>query len=111
MSDGTAKVYPCIVYADNSNKLLIASNTSVVLDESNNFKSEFSINASNISENRPLIVAFIVEGSTAATTITSTNNQFFYAYTSSVAQKWTKETDLIGLGLNEYYSDNAYTVM
>jgi len=107
--DSTATVYPCILYADGSS-YYIRSSATIVLEEANNYTSEFNVSASGISENAPLAVAFIVENSSTTTTISSTNNRFFYSYNSSVAQEWTSANDLPGLGLSNFGSD-AYTVL
>lgn len=112
-SDGAATVYPCILYVNsNDNKLYIKNNTTVVLDESNGFSAEFSFTAFGIKESLPLEVGYIVEGCNTATTttITASEQKFFYSYTTSVAEKWTSDNNLPGLGVEEYNQDQSYIV-
>jgi len=108
-SNGAATVYPCILYL-RSNSFYIKSNAKVVLDETNNYTSEFNVSAQGIDGNAVLAIDFLVENSEASTTITSTNNQFYYSYTSLIAQEWSSESDLPGLGLSNFRS-GRYTVL
>lgn len=109
-SDSTATVYPCILYLSGST-FYIANNVKVVLDETNNYTSEFHVAArQGINKNAVLAVAFLVENSSTTTTVTSTNNKFFYSYTSLIAQEWSSENDLPGLGLSNFRS-GTYTVL
>lgn len=107
-SNSDATVFPCIVY-HNGNGLYIANNITVILNEANGYTSDFNVRASGIQDGYPIMVAFLVENSSSETTITSTNNQFYYSYETTIAQEWTSENDLPGLGLNGF-SYGTYTV-
>lgn len=107
-SDGDATVYPCIVYYNGSG-LYIANNITVILNETNGYTSDFNVSAYGIQEGYAIMVAFLIEDSTSETTITSTDNQFYYSYETTIAQEWTSENDLPGLGLNGF-SYGTYTV-
>ena len=107
-SNGNATVYPCIIY-HNGSGLYIANNTTVTLNETNGYTSDFNVSASGIQDGYAIMVAFLIEDSTSETTIASTNNQFYYSYETAIAQEWSSEGDLPGLGLNGF-SSGTYTV-
>lgn len=107
-SNGNADVYPCIIY-HNGNGLYIKDNITINLNESNGFTSDFTVTSTGIQDGYPIMVAFLVENSTPETTITATNNQFWYSYTTVVAQEWNSDNDLPGLGLAEF-GQGRYTV-
>lgn len=107
-SDGTASVYPCIVYY-NGNGLYVANQSSVQLNESNGYTADFSVSASGIQKGNAIMVAFIIENSSSDRTITSTGNQFSGSCVTHIAQEWTSENDLPGLGLSGF-DYGAYTV-
>lgn len=107
-SSGDATVLPCVVYY-NGNGLYIANNTTISLNEANGYSSDFNVSASGIQDGCAIMVAFLIEDSSSEITITSTNNQFYYSYETTVAQEWTAENDIPGLGLNGF-SYGTYTV-
>lgn len=113
-SDGYAEVIPCIVYLnDYDSQWYIMGSATIVLDENNGYNSDFNVSVVNegISNGLPLSLAFLVKNSSTETTITSSENEFSYIYRGIVAQKWTEETDLPGLGLCNLNSTYAYTAL
>lgn len=108
-SDGDATVIPCIIF-HNGNGLYIANSTTVILDEDNGYSSDFNVSASGIQDGNPIMIAFLIKDSSSETTITSTDNQFYYSYETTVAQEWTSENDLPGLGLSGF-DYGTYTVV
>lgn len=107
-SDGNATVYPCIVYF-NGNEYFIANNSVLELNETNGFTSDFYVESTGIQAGYPILVAFVVENSSSETTIKSTNNQFYYAYNSLIAEEWNAESGVPGLGL-EGFEHGTYVV-
>lgn len=111
VSSDYAQVYPCIIYYDNES-FIIMNNSMVILSEENEFTSDFNVSIINdVSQDEILFVGFIIENSSQQTTISSTNNNFFCVNRSVVAQKWSENIDLPGLGLNELDTVNKYTVL
>lgn len=109
-SNGNATVYPCITYYDaNKNANYILSDTIVSLNEENGYTADFNVSATPYQEGYPLSIAFIIENSDEDTIISCSNNQFFYSFETLIAQEWSSENDLPGLGLNNL-DHGRYTV-
>lgn len=97
---------------------VIVSNNSIVameefdLNESNNFSLDFSLSYDCKYQGRPLYMAFgLIEG-TEGTSVTASNLKFYIKDYALVAEKWTPESNLPGLGLdNEYEEEMYYTVI
>ena len=107
-SNGEITVLPCILYYT-ENGLSIANNTTVYLNESNGFTLDFEVTATEIPDGVPVILGFLSGNDTEATLLTSTDNKFYYTYKTSVAQEWTSDNNLPGLGLDNF-SSGTYTV-
>lgn len=107
-SDSIATIYPCIIY-DNDGSLYIANESTVNLSEANSYTADFNVSASGIQEGCAIMVAFVIENSSSDRIITSTNNQFYYTYETVIAQEWSTENGLPGLGLNGF-NYGTYTV-
>ncbi len=110
-SDGYAVVDPCIVY-QRGDQFYIMNSTQVVLDETNGYSADFNISAFNsTSQDEVLFVVFVIEEGVAGT-ITSTENSLSYSYQTIIAQKWSEESDLPGLGIaNNVDPEQAYTIL
>lgn len=109
-SDGAATVSPCVCYVNEStSQYMIVAIDNIVLDESNSFMASFDVPTSGIPADAYMVVAYIVEGSSTETTITSVRHELSYTIRSIASQEWTPENDLPGLGLSEWGS--GYTVL
>lgn len=100
-STGDATVKPCIFYTDGST-IYIGNSTTVELNEANGRTSDFHVSATGIQEGLPILVGFLIENSSSDTTITSTENRFYYSIETIIPEDWTSENDLPGLGLNGF---------
>ncbi len=58
-----------------------------------------------------MYVGYAIQTETAGVSFKSTNNQLYYAYDTYVADKWSQDTNLPGLGITEAMADNAYTIV
>lgn len=110
-ADGDAIVKPCILYtSDNDNSLYIANSTEVTLSAENNYTSDFSVNTW-MAEGQIMYLGFIVQKSDKSTVIKSHDNAFYSSREILVAEKWSAEKNLPGLGITEDMADNAYTIV
>lgn len=110
-ADGDAIVKPCILYtSDNDNSLYIANSTEVTLSAENNYTSDFSVNTW-MAEGQKMYLGFIVQKSDKSTVIKSHDNAFYSSRDILVAEKWSAEKDLPGLGITEDMAANAYTIV
>ncbi len=110
-ADGDAIVKPCILYtSDNDNSLYIANSTEVTLSAENNYTSDFSVNTW-MAEGQIMYLGFIVQKSDKSTVIKSHDNAFYSSRDILVAEKWSAEKNLPGLGITEDMADNAYTIV
>lgn len=110
-ADGDAIVKPCILYtSDNDNSLYIANSTEVTLSAENNYTSDFSVNTW-MAEGQIMYLGFIVQKSDKSTVIKSHDNAFYSSRDILVAEKWSAEKDLPGLGITEDMAANAYTIV
>lgn len=110
-ADGDAVVKPCILYtSDNDNSLYIANSTEVTLSAENNYTSDFSVNTW-MAEGQIMYLGFIVQKSDKSTVIKSHDNAFYSSREILVAEKWSAEKNLPGLGITEDMADNAYTIV
>lgn len=110
-ADGDAIVKPCILYtSDNDNSLYIANSTEVTLSAENNYTSDFSVNTW-MAEGQIMYLGFIVQKSDKSTVIKSHDNAFYSSREILVAEKWSAEKNLPGLGITEDMAANAYTIV
>lgn len=110
-ADGDAIVKPCILYtSDNDNSLYIANSTEVTLSAENNYTSDFSVNTW-MAEGQIMYLGFIVQKSDKSTVIKSHDNAFYSSRDILVAEKWSAEKNLPGLGITEDMAANAYTIV
>lgn len=110
-ADGDAIVKPCILCtSDNDNSLYIANSTEVTLSAENNYTSDFFVDAW-VGDEKKMYLAFIVQKSDKSTVIKSHDNAFYSSRDILVAEKWSAEKDLPGLGITEDMADNAYTIV
>lgn len=110
-ADGDAVVKPCILYtSDNDNSLYIANSTEVTLSAENNYTSDFSVNTW-MAEGQIMYLGFIVQKSDKSTVIKSHDNAFYSSRDILVAEKWSAEKNLPGLGITEDMAANAYTIV
>lgn len=110
-ADGDAIVKPCILCtSDNDNSLYIANSTEVTLSAENNYTSDFFVDAW-VGDEKKMYLAFIVQKSDKSTVIKSHDNAFYSSRDILVAEKWSAEKNLPGLGITEDMADNAYTIV
>ncbi len=105
-----AIVYPCI-FVQNANGLFdVYSNSVVVLNSDNDYSAEFNLSCDFADEGQILAVGFIEDNSSSYFYFTASNVHFYYTASVPVAEKWTEENNLEGLGIQDYMADNAYVV-
>lgn len=114
-STGNAEVHTYILYVKN-NKYYIVNNLKVNLDENNQYSSEFTLDfGGRLADGLPLAVAYIVQNTSPEVQITASDHSFIATSKSFVAEKWSPENDLPGLGIQDivsnYDPENAYTVV
>ena len=109
---GEAVVTPYIMFLDTDKKQLYIINNGeeISLNKDNNYTSDFTVTGSN-STGKPLYVGYIVQTANAGVSFKSTNNQLSYPYETYVAEKWSQEKNLPGLGITEEMADSAYTIV
>ena len=112
-SNGYVEIVPCILYANNDDEYWhFMQSTTIVLDENNDYSSEFNISVVNNQHHGSVLsVAYLVQNSSSETVITADENSFSCSYRTVVAQKWSEEIDLPGLGLNSEDTTQTYTVL
>lgn len=109
---GEAVVTPYIMFLDTDKKQLFIINNGeeISLNKDNNYTSDFTVTGSN-STGKPLYVGYIVQTTNTGVSFKSTNNQLSYPYETYVAEKWSQEKNLPGLGITEEMADSAYTIV
>lgn len=110
-ADGDAVVKPCILYlADDGSTLYIQNSTEVTLSAENNYTSDFFVDTW-VPDEKKMYLAFSVQKSDKSTVIKSHDNAFYSSREILVAEKWSAEKNLPGLGITEDMADNAYTIV
>lgn len=110
-ADGDAVVKPCIFYlSEDGSELYISNSMEVTLSAENNYTSDFSVNTW-MAEGQKMYLGFIVQKSDKSTVIKSHDNAFYSSRDILVAEKWSAEKDLPGLGITEDMAANAYTIV
>ena len=112
-ADGEAQVSPCIIYYDeNKGEFVPAVNQTVTLNEENKYSSDFSVTG-EFQDGMQLYVGFVVNLKSTETVINVSDLGFGYisASNNNIAEKWTAENNLPGLGITEDMADNAYTLL
>lgn len=110
-ADGDAVVQPCILYqSEDGSALHISNSMEVTLSAENNYTSDFFVDTW-VPDGRIMYLAFIVQKSDKSTVIKSHNNAFYSSREILVAEKWSAEKDLPGLGITKDMADNAYTIV
>ena len=110
-ADGEAVVKACILYlSEDGSTLYISNSTEVTLSAENNYTSDFFVDTW-VADGRIMYLAFIVEKSDKSTVIKSYDNAFYSSREVLVAEKWSAEKDLPGLGITEDMAANAYTIV
>lgn len=106
----TATVTPCILYLNtDEGRLYYAGGTEYCLESANGFELDFYA-SSYFNGNYPLYLGFIVNKGEASTEFTATDLEFYYNAEAIVAQPWSSENDLPGLGLTPETGDAQYIV-
>ena len=110
-ADGDAVVQPCILYqSEDGSALHISNSMEVTLSAENNYTSDFFVDTW-VPDGRIMYLAFIVQKSDKSTVIKSHDNAFYSSREILVAEKWSAEKDLPGLGITKDMADNAYTIV
>ena len=110
-ADGDAVVQPCILYqSEDGSALHISNSMEVTLSAENNYTSDFFVDTW-VPDGRIMYLAFIVQKSDKSTVIKSHNNAFYSSREILVAEKWSAEKDLPGLGITKDMAANAYTIV
>lgn len=110
-ADGDAVVKPCILYlADDGSTLYIQNSTEVTLSAENNYTSDFFVDTW-VPDEKKMYLAFSVQKSDKSTVIKSHDNAFYSSREILVAEKWSAEKNLPGLGITEDMAANAYTIV
>lgn len=110
-ADGDAVVKPCILYlADDGSTLYIQNSTEVTLSAENNYTSDFFVDTW-VPDEKKMYLAFSVQKSDKSTVIKSHDNAFYSSREILVAENWSAEKDLPGLGITEDMAANAYTIV
>lgn len=110
-ADGDAVVQPCILYqSEDGSALHISNSMEVTLSAENNYTSDFFVDTW-VPDGRIMYLAFIVQKSDKSTVIKSHDNAFYSSREILVAEKWSAEKDLPGLGIAKDMADNAYTIV
>ena len=110
-ADGDAVVKLCILYlADDGSTLYIQNSTEVTLSAENNYTSDFFVDTW-VPDEKKMYLAFSVQKSDKSTVIKSHDNAFYSSREILVAEKWSAEKNLPGLGITEDMADNAYTIV
>ena len=110
-ADGDAVVKPCIFYlSEDGSELYISNSTEVTLSAENNYTSDFFVDTW-MAEGQIMYLGFIVQKSDKSTVIKSHDNAFYSSRDILVAEKWSAETNLPGLGITEDMAANAYTIV
>lgn len=110
-ADGDAIVKPCILYlADDGSTLYIQNSTEVTLSAENNYTSDFFVDTW-VPDEKKMYLAFSVQKSDKSTVIKSHDNAFYSSREILVAENWSAEKDLPGLGITEDMAANAYTIV
>lgn len=110
-ADGDAVVQPCILYqSEDGSALHISNSMEVTLSAENNYTSDFFVDTW-VPDGRIMYLAFIVQKSDKSTVIKSHDNAFYSSREILVAEKWSAEKDLPGLGITEDMAANAYTIV
>lgn len=112
-ADGEAQVSPCIIYYDeNKGEFVPAVSQTVTLNEENKYSSDFSVTG-EFQDGMQLYVGFVVNLKSTETVINVSDLGFGYisASNNNIAEKWTAENNLPGLGITEDMADNAYTLL
>lgn len=110
-ADGEAVVKACILYlSEDGSTLYISNSTEVTLSAENNYTSDFFVDTW-VADGRIMYLAFIVEKSDKSTVIKSHDNAFYSSREVLVAEKWSAEKNLPGLGITEDMAANAYTIV
>ena len=109
---GEAVVTPYILFydADSKDLIIINKGEGISLNKDNNYTSDFTVTGTN-STGKPLYVGYTVQTTKAGVSFKSTNNQLSYPYETYVAEKWSQEKDMPGLGITEELADSAYTIV
>lgn len=110
-ADGDAVVQPCILYqSEDGSALHISNSMEVTLSAENNYTSDFFVDTW-VPDGRIMYLAFIVQKSDKSTVIKSHDNAFYSSREILVAEKWSAEKDLPGLGITKDMAANAYTIV
>lgn len=110
-ADGDAEVTPCILVNIEGDKgLYIMGEEKYNLNEGNNYTCDFFVQTP-LWQGVQLYLAFLVQKDDENTVIKSFDNAFYSSREILVAEKWSAEKDLPGLGITEDMADNAYTIV
>lgn len=110
-ANDTTIVYPCIfVHNENTGYFEVYCTSIVELNSDNGYTAEYSVSCEFATDGQHLALGFIVDEGSAASELTASDVRFYYSKSALIAQKWTAETDMEGLGIQEHMADNAYVV-
>lgn len=106
----SATVYPCIFVENGNGSFNLYSNSVVELNSTNGYSSEFYLASEFANEGQTIALGFIVDDGSVGNEFIASDVRFYYTMSGMVAEKWTAEKDMEGLGIQEYMADNAYIV-
>ena len=110
-ADGDAEVTPCILAnIEGEDGLYIMGSEKYNLNAENNYTCDFFVQRP-LWQGVQLYIGFLVDKSDENTVIKSFDNAFYSSCEFLVAEKWSAEKDLPGLGITEDMADNAYTIV
>ena len=82
----------------------------MTLSAENNYTSDFFVDTW-VPDEKNMYLAFSVQKSDKSTVIKSHDNAFYSSREILVAENWSAEKDLPGLGITEDMAANAYTIV